>query len=535
MRLRIACSIVLLSIFTATSGRAQISSVDADRLDLEIAWQAQVQMPKVGRGIVSSHLWVDSGQSRKFAVVELPAGRTLRVSADEAGRRGEPIGIEEAKKQVGERAARLLGKNDGFEVVEVTIPSIRLVFVTNDGLVQTFDAETGALKWSSPCGRASAPAHPGAVSPAGVSIIHGRNLYLLDWQSGKQLLNKELSYGSSVALAVCNDLAYVSDFRGRLQVYGLGRTIKPWSSQINGRAVGQPVTLADQSFCAIASTDGYVYTMTAGEQPGLWTRYETNSAISGSLAAGNGAFYAGTGDGLLTKISLAERLGGLDWEFPSGETITSPALVVGKRVLVATEGGAVHCIDDESGFAIWSKEGLRIAQPIAAVGSSFLCSTHSQEIYALDMETGTVTGRTMPSNIDSVVVNQVSDRLYVVGPNGRVQCLRPRGGVLPTMVTPVVASEKELSATPPASQPPATTTPAADPFNFGGETAPPPTTPAANPFGGDAFGSGSTPAAGANPFGGGPAAPATSDAGAEMSNPFGSGDMTDPFGSANPF
>ena len=261
----------LLSVFCTLFGAVsygQISSIDADRLDMEIAWQAQVQMPRAGRGIVSTHLWVDSSQIRKFAIVELPGGRTLRVSADQTDSRGAAIGIEEAKKQVGENAARLLGKNSGFEVVELAIPLVRLVFITNDGLVQTFDAESGAMLWSSPCGLATAPAHPGAVSAAGISVIHGRSLYLLDWNSGKQLMNKELPVGSSVALAVCNDLAYVTDFRGRLQAYGLGVTRKVWSSQIIGRAVGQPVSLADQTFCAIASTDGFVYVLTAGEQIG---------------------------------------------------------------------------------------------------------------------------------------------------------------------------------------------------------------------------------------------------------------------------
>ncbi len=533
MRMPFACLFSAFSLLAVTPGYAQVSSVDADRLDMEIAWQAQVQMPKVGRGIVSSHLWIDSTLNRKYAVVELTGGRTLRVSAEEADHRGAAIGIEEAKKQVGERAARLLGKNDGFEVVEITIPQIRLVFVTSDGLVQTFDAETGAMLWSNPCGLATAPAHPGAVSSAGVSVIHGRNLYLLDWNSGKQLMNKELSYGSSVALAVCNQLAYVTDFRGRLQAYGLGETLKPWSSQIIGRAVGRPVALADQSYCAIASTDGYVYTLNAGQNPGIWTRYETNSSISGSLAAGNHAFYAGTGDGLLTKISVADRLGGLDWEYPAGETITRPALVVGKRVVAATESGAIHCIDDETGFSIWSKQGMRIEQPIATAGGNFLCSTFSGEIYAFDAETGTVVGRTSPSNIKSAVKNQINDRLYVVGHNGRLQCLRTRGAVLPTMIGPVVVGEDAPAESAPVAEQPATTAPAANPFNFGGEAAS--TAPAATPFGG-------TPAANpfgnSNPFGATEAAPAetgAADGAGGMGNPFGSGEMSNPFGGANPF
>ncbi|MEZ6081748.1 MAG: hypothetical protein R3C56_40565 [Pirellulaceae bacterium] len=227
--------------------------------------------------------------ARKYAVVELGEGRTIEVSADELDSKGVPIGIEVAKQMAGERAARLLGKNDGFEVIESSIPKIYLVVATSDRLIQNYDAETGRLLWSRPCGVSTAPAQSAALSPSGVSLIHGRHLYLLDWESGKQLQRQELKYGSSIALAVCGRVAYITDFRGRLEAYGLGITFRPWTSQIAGRDVGRSVTLADQSYCAIASTEGYVYTMVGGDKPGMWTRYEASSPFNGSLAAGNHA------------------------------------------------------------------------------------------------------------------------------------------------------------------------------------------------------------------------------------------------------
>jgi outer membrane protein assembly factor BamB len=534
MRLQIAS---LLSVFTiittslGSTGLAQVSAVDANRLGMEVAWQAQVQMPRAGRGIVSSHLWVEPSQVRKYAVVELDEGRTVRVSADTLTPRGVPLGIEEAKKQASERAARLLGKNDGFEVVEVTIPQIRLVFVTSNGLVQTFDAESGSLLWSSPCGSATAPAHPGAVSPAGVTVIHGRNLYLLDWQTGKQLMNVELKFGSSSAVAVCDKLAYVTDFEGRIEAYGLGMEIKPWSSQIVGRAVGRPVTLADQSFCAIASTSGYVYTLSGGDTPGLWTRYESSSDISGSLAAGNGAFYAGTGVGLLTKIAMDQRNGHLAWEYPSGVTITTPALINGPRVVVATEAGELHCVDDKTGYRLWANEGLRIQQPIAAVGGHLLCTTFSSEIYAIDADSGTPVARTLPANISTPVINQVTDRVYMVGLNGRLQCLRPIGGALPKIWAPVVSVEEapaDASASTAAAAPSAATNATEDPFNFGGQAAPA-AAASPSPFGGEAnpFGAAATPAD--------PGAMGTEPSGGAAADPFGSSTMPDPFGTSNPF
>lgn len=521
MRLRCTRRLALLSFICTTvcstvgitpTALAQVSSVDAMHLGLEIAWQSQVQIPQTGRGITTSSLWVDTSVTRKYAVVELEAGRTIEVSASEVDDKGVPIGIEAAKQIASERAARLLGRNDGFEVIESNIPDIRLVVSTSDGLVQTFDAETGMLLWSRPCGQTTAPAQAAALSPNGVSLIHGRHLYLLDWPSGKQLLRQELKYGSSIALAVCGKLAYVTDFRGRLEAYGLGIRIKPWTSQISGRAVGQPVSLADQSYCAFASTDGFLYTMLGGEKPGMWTRYEAAAPFSGCLAAGNQAFYAGSIEGVIAKVGVDDKLGNLNWDFTTGEPLTASPLVVGERVYVANESGRMHCIDDQNGNSIWSEVGLRVVQPLAVASGKLYCTTLAGEIVAVNAENGRFLASSSAIPIAATVVNQVSDRLYVADTSGRLQCLRPIQSTLPRLVQPVTAGEVIPDQNGSPATPP--TTPAAasqDPFNFGGDAAAPANS---NPFG-----------AAGDPFG----APAPAgDTTPDVADPFGTG-ASDPF------
>ncbi len=518
MRLQIAGLLALFSLFSSAPVRAQIPNSDASRLGMEIAWQSQVQLPKVGRGIVTASLWVDASQPSQYAVVELGAGRTIKVSSDDIDRDGKPLGIEAAKVLAGERAARMLGRNDGFTVVQTNIPRIRLVVVTSDGLVQTLDAETGQTLWSHPCGLTTSPAHPASLSPAGVGLIHGRHLFLLDWASGKELMRKELKYGSSIAIALCGNLAYVSDFRGRLDAYGLGTTLSPWSSQLLGRAVGQPVSLADQSYCALASTDGFVYMLMGGDKPGIWTRYEASAAISGCLAAGNNAFYAGSGDGVLAKIQVDDRLGGLNWSFPTGEILTAPPLVVDKRVYVATESGRLHAIDDSNGFSLWSTDNIRALQPLAVVGGNLLCTNLLGEIVAVSAEQGRVVGATQAFDMSASVINQDSDRLYVADQQGRLQCLRPTGSTLPRMVQPTQNATEN-------SEPTAEATPAVAPATGGnpfdlnsgaGDSS-------GNPFGGD------------NPFGSGAIESAPESAPGDATDPFGGAGASDPFGGSDPF
>jgi outer membrane protein assembly factor BamB len=516
MRFRIACLALCSVAAVASQSLAQISAVEAQRMGLEIAWQSQAQLPRVGSGVVSSHLWVEPTKPRKFAVVELP-DRRIKVSADKMDKYGVPIGIEEAKKQANEQAARLLGKTDGFEVVEMSVPRIRLVFVTNDGYVQTLDAETGKLLWASACGQSTAPAHPAAVSPAGVAVIHGEEFYLLDWETGKHRMEKQLRFSSANAVAVCNDVAFVSDFTGRVETYGLGRTMTPWSYIIQGRAVGQPVSLRDQSFCAIASNDGFVYVFTSGTlEPAVWIRYETASAINGSLAAGNAAFYAGSAGGLLSKFVVDDRLGRILWEFPVGQTITAPPLVIGNQVLAVTESGDALSIEDDKGEAAWFRSGLGLVQPIAKTAGKIFCTSLSNQIYALDAETGEVVASTAPFNMAKPIINQTDDRLYVLARNGRVQCLRPIGADLPTLVQPVEPVAEEASA--PVQVQPTTESTNSNPFDFGAGGGTP-----ANPFdAGNPFGGTGGNAGGMNdPFGGG------------AGDPFGGATGNDPFGGGN--
>ncbi len=503
MRLPNASPLFLLTLLLCTAlstrpGFGQATPAEAARLGMEIAWQGQVRMPKVG-GIVSAQLWVEPSLPRKYAVVELP-GRTVRVSADELDRKGVPIGIEEAKKIAAGQAQRIVRKADGFDVSEVTIPRIHLVVVTSDGLVQAMDAESGVALWEQPalCGLSTAPAHPAALSSAGIAVIHGRNLVLIDWKSGKQLSNQVLKYGSANSLAVCNNLAYVSDYSGRMVAYGLGVERKPWSARIFGRPVGTPVTLADQSLCAVASSEGYVYTLSGGEEPSQWNRYETSAAINGSLSAGNGAFYVGTNSGILSKIGVEERIGKIVWEFRTGGPIANPAFIHGKQVFFATEAGSFHSIDDETGFANWSKNGQRIEQPIAVVLDNVLCKTSTGEIVAMNAADGRFVAKTNAMDLSITVINQSTDRVYLIGDSGLMQCLRPRDGLLPKLVAPVATVEETPAEQPPMEE--ATTAPAAgaeDPFNFGGGAA-----AAASPFGGAPAGeSSSEPAPIDNPFG----------------------------------
>lgn len=420
---------------------AQVASETARGLGLEVAWRAHVQMPFRGRGIVSANVWVDQSKQEQFAQVKL-SKRTFRVSANQLDRGGQPIGIEGAKKLAGQQATRYLGKPGGFNVEELSVPQTNLVVVTADGLVQNFDAETGKLHWSAPCGNTSAPAFPAALSAAGVAVVHGRNVYLLDWATGKQVRSVAARSKTSNAIAVAQGVGFVSDYVGNVTSYGLGPDADPWSYVMLGHAVGQSVSFANQQYCAIASDAGYVYVFTFDKTPSVWLRYETKSAIAGSLASGNNAVYVGTTGGSISKITADSRLGNIAWEYRSSDPISAPALVAGDAVYVANEAGVLISIGDNSrGLANWITNG-NVERVVGSAGDNVFCLSKAKRLVAFDKKTGRQVAATDPIDTSMTITNPSTDRIYVVTRDGRLVCLKPIGSELPTFVVPVQPVEE---------------------------------------------------------------------------------------------
>ncbi|GIW98106.1 MAG: hypothetical protein KatS3mg111_1439 [Pirellulaceae bacterium] len=237
-------------------------------------------------------------------------------------------------------------------------------------------------------------------------------------------------------------------------------------------------------------------------------RYESGYPITGSLTAGNGAFYVGNTEGTLAKFTADDRFGQIEWEYRTGHTITAPALVVGDRVFVVNESGEIDAIEDATGEAAWEIEGLEVKRALAVSGNLLFSVSIANELIAQEVTSGSQMGRTIPLPLAEPIINPISDRVYLVMEDGKLECLRPVGASLPTLVAPPQTTEPDEEQAP-ASSPPSTPKSSANPFDTpSGGTNPFDTAPAGgNPFGGgdgnaaDPFGGG---AGGADPFGNDP-------------------------------
>ncbi|HAC92201.1 MAG TPA: hypothetical protein DCF63_16480, partial [Planctomycetaceae bacterium] len=314
---------LMVSCYLASSLHGQITPGSAQAIGLEPAWVAQAQLPLAGRGIVSTDLWVTNDAARQVAVVE-SQGTMLSVPADQLDEQNQPLGIQKAKAMAVEMATKKWKLAAAPEVIEMTIPEIRLVGATSDGLVQCYDAETGRLFWTASCGTASTPAYPAALSRQGVVVVQGQQLYLLVWTTGKQLSVQNLPTATSNAVGVAeyvdvpespndknsttvNSFAFALDYSGGVTAVWLSQSIPPCHFRLTGRAVAAPASLPDRSYMAVSTDNGWLNVFVADSRPGISFRYETGSGLAASPGVGTDAFYIGDLAGVVSNISTAYR------------------------------------------------------------------------------------------------------------------------------------------------------------------------------------------------------------------------------------
>jgi outer membrane protein assembly factor BamB len=494
-------------------------------MGLEVMWRGQIAMPLEDGRIVSTHVWSNPAEKRTYAELILPPGvgnlplgasRTLRASADRLDATGKPIGIEAAKKEVETQAARLLGRAAGIPAVEVSVPMIYLIAVTSDGLVQSFDAESGQPLWTSTCGSVRFPTAPASVSDAGVVVAQGPNLYLFDLKTGKEMSKHEMRRASTAGVALVDDIAFVASLSGQLVAFEFGKppTTNPWSFRLYGRAVTSPATSQRNHKLVAFATEQGVVTVFSTEKPDKiepWFNFEARSPLAGPIGFSSTGLYCGDVAGQVTKVGL-DRMGRVEWRLMIGEALGAEPMAVGNTVYLPNEIGDMIAADDSTGVPIWKQATPRVRSILAATEEKVFCRSMTGRLLVIDAKSGKIISQTSPTLIGSDVNNHLNDRIYVVTAKGQIMAVRQRGKeyLMPKFhqPQPVAAETKPRPETTPAPAAPAGTTEESteDPFGAGlnaadafGAPAAPAADGAAAPA--DPF---STPAAGAdadtNPF-----------------------------------
>jgi outer membrane protein assembly factor BamB len=292
-----------------------------------------------------------------------------------------------------------------------------LTVMTSAGVVQELNALTGETTWTARVGNPDHPSLGPAANDKAIAIVNGSTLYVVDKNDGKPIVVRRVGGAPGAAPALAENYVFVPLVTGRIEAYPIDEEQKltPWYYQSYGRAMVPPMATAESVVWATDSGHMYV-----GNSKDLRVKFrlEAGSEIVAPPASGPPYVYAATSTGEV--FSMNEATGERRWKYAAGFPIHRAPAVVGDRVFVSSEEPMLHCIDATSGAEIWSASGVN--QFAAASKTRVYGVDDLGALVVLDAATGAPLGRIFRDTDTRALVNDQTDRIYLVSEDGLVQC-----------------------------------------------------------------------------------------------------------------
>lgn len=524
----------------------------AQQLGLTQAWARPMPVPLGSQSIVDQQLFVHQENPREFveivavdsadktgkaatsdsaaapdsaaadAAAAAPKSKVLaRIAVNRAGD-DDAIDKQEALRLANNEIRRLKRRGIEAKIGSRMIHRVNLYTVGTDGALECRNAETGEPIWMVHVGNRRLPYRALGTSEHYLTVINGANLIQVDASNGEVIEEVPMLGTPRFGAINAGDYIVIPTVGGGIEGYTLkDPTSDPFLEHVAGSALSLPRRASDSTKVAWGTDREFVYVMETQGAPSVLFRLKTDGIVSGRIASATGErFFFGSEAGQVYALR-ATRSGVVLWSQPFGEPFYNEPIVVGDQVLIRSSYGNLHSLNVDSGAPTWDGPTRNVSELIGSFGGRAFLTTMSGALAVVDLKTGRPVGVYSEVRPGRLLVNQWTNRLYLVGESGAVQCLRPEDSDIPVFnIQPYTPPAQEAAAAPEKA-------PAATPFGAGAGD---PFGGAADPFGAggaDPFGGGNAPAA--DPFGGGGNAP--------MADPFGGGSdapMDDPFG-GNPF
>jgi outer membrane protein assembly factor BamB len=329
----------------------------------------------------------------------------------------------------------------------------QLTVLTSAGVMQEINALTGETLWTAPIGNESYPSLGPTCSEQYVALVNGSTLYVLDRSDGRPVIIRRVGGAPGAAPALAAKYVFVPLVNGRIEGYPLEEKKKqtPWYYQSHGRSMVAP--LATPESIVWTTDSGYLYVGNS-EDPRVRFRLETGSEIIAPPSYLRPFVYVASTSGEL--FAMNELTGARRWKYATGFPVTRAAAPVGGRVFVTSEEPALHCVDATNGNMFW--EAPHVSQFAAASKDRVYGIDDLGALVVLDGAKGTLVDRLATDHMLNTLVNEQTDRVYLVSDDGVIECLHERDAKVPLYHNPNPVEEKKPAAG--EAQPPPTAAPA---------------------------------------------------------------------------
>jgi outer membrane protein assembly factor BamB len=327
----------------------------------------------------------------------------------------------------------------------------RLTVLTSAGVVQELNALTGQTYWIAPIGNENYP----SLGPAGndkfVALLNGSTLYVLDRKDGKPAMIRSVAGAPGAAPALSQKYVFIPLVSGRLVGYSLSnQKISPWYYQSFGRAMVTPFVTPES---IVWTTDtGHLY-VAGSDKLGMRYRLETGAEIVAPPSYLHPFVFVASLEGDL--FAMHEMSGSQRWKYSCGFPVTRAAAGVGDRVFVTSAEPALHCINATSGTGLW--EAPHVNQFAAISKDRVYAVNDLGEFVVLNAATGVTLAKIRTDRPIHALVNDQTDRVYLVSESGMIECLHEVNLKTPIYHNPKPAPPKEEAKPAAAPAPPTPT------------------------------------------------------------------------------
>jgi outer membrane protein assembly factor BamB len=367
------------------------------------------------------------------------------------------------------------GRRDG--ILRVDLDGRDLFVMTRSGLVVRMDAETGKVIWRTRVGKPYSILPFLATNGRSVYLIANVDLFGIDRATGTKKWEYRLPGGVSAAPVVDKLRIYISTSAGRLYAYKLplvgveegsevgeslvygGREVfdrrpRPiWEEVTNIQLAYRPVQTSDTLFVVSPDGQGIGYSKflkEGGTSTELYSfrlegkvRFAPSQFIDIIKRKGSdipedvGTAYIASDDSAVYAVNMTN--GKLRWRHNTGTPVRRKPIALQKDVFITSEREGLARLDRIDGDAVWRiprggavlESNAEADQFLAANDRFVYANDRSGRLLILDRKRGVKLSMLDTTQFPVPVVNEVTDRLYLMANDGLIVCLHDRDQVTP--------------------------------------------------------------------------------------------------------
>lgn len=325
-----------------------------------------------------------------------------------------------------------------------------VIFVQSSaGVVTAINAETGREMWTALVGRSDEVSMPATSNANIVMIVAGPTLYALDKFTGKELFSFRLpslpSAGPVITedsfLIPLSDKSVVACSLKTLAYLERYNKLPPAISQaVAWRfAAGEDIEripVAGSSRVGFVTDTGNIFVLDIGGVQAGRAKFQflMKSKPTTSLTLVNREeeyLLSAAANNRLYCIGM-NTSGRMQWTYPLGQTVSEPITVIGQDVFLIGNEGTLIALGLKSGLPIQTVD----EKPLELTNVSMLLSVTPKALYVYDSsgrlvtinrKTGQAIGKVHFPELPVPVRNNVTDRIYLSSPSGRIVCFKEAG------------------------------------------------------------------------------------------------------------